>query len=287
MFSRDSHLEIFEYDHYRKFLRDFYELRKGAAEKLSFRHFARLAGFSSPSFLKMVIEGKRNLSHESIRKISEALRLNKEEAQYFTNLVLLNQADGVDEKRYYAEQLLRSRSYRRRNPLKSTQYDYYTSWYYVAIRELVATTSFTEDPEWIAAALEPSISPSEARAAIEDLLKLGLIVREPEGRLKQTEQVLTTGDEVDDASIGQFHREMMKKGSESIDRFGKAERDIASLTFGTGPKTAREIKELLQKFRKELIAVLVNSGEEATEVYQLNFQYFPLSRAGAGKERKR
>src|SRR6185295_13705882 len=94
MFSKDSKLEIFEYDHYRKFLRDFYDSRNDTSEKLSFRHFARLAGFNSPSFLKMVIEGSRNLSHESIRKIAEALRLNKEETQYFTNLVLLNQAEG-------------------------------------------------------------------------------------------------------------------------------------------------------------------------------------------------
>src|ERR1051326_7050786 len=125
MFSRSEKLDIFEYDHYRQFLRDFYEARKKSAEKLSFRHFARLAGFNSPSFLKMVIDGKRNLSHESIRKFAEALRLNQEEARYFTNLVLLNQAENTEEKGYYAEQLMRSRAYRKRNPLKPTQYDYY------------------------------------------------------------------------------------------------------------------------------------------------------------------
>ena len=234
----------------------------------------------------MVIDGKRNLSHESIKKCSEALMLNQQESRFFTHLVLLNQAQTDDEKRYYAEQLVRSRPYRKLHPLKSAQYDYYTKWYFVAIREMVATKEFQEDPEWVAKALEPQISVSEARFALESLIRLKLIERNTAGKLFQTSQSLTTGDEVDSVAVSQFHKEMLKKGSESIERFSPQERDISSLSFGAGPDTARKIKELIQRFRKDVADVLLGSQEESAEVYQLCFQLFPLTSVGkkaAGK----
>src|SRR5688572_30102358 len=98
---KDNEIEIFAYDNYRAFLKDFYEAKRKTAEKISFRQFARLAGFNSPSFLKMVIDGKRNLSNESIGKVASALRFNKEEAEFFNHLVLFNQAEGVEQKKFF------------------------------------------------------------------------------------------------------------------------------------------------------------------------------------------
>ncbi|HUP56210.1 MAG TPA: TIGR02147 family protein [Bdellovibrionota bacterium] len=280
---------IYEYKSYREFLTDFYESRKRSSEKFTLRRFASMAGFHSAGFLKMILSGQRNLSHESIRKLATALELNKEETGHFTNLVLLNQATTTDEKKYYAEQLLRSREYRKLNPFKSAQYDFYTQWYCIVIRELVAFEEFVEDPAWIASAVEPPISAREAQAALDLLLELELIERGPGGRLAQTKRALTTGDEVDSASVSEFHRSMLQRAAESIDRFDSQERDISALTFGAGPKTARQVKELVQKFRKDLAEVLLASDEKAEEVYELGFQFFPLSRRARvlGKKRSK
>ncbi len=103
---KDNEIEIFAYDNYRAFLKDYYESKRLTAEKISFRQFARLAGFNSPSFLKMVIDGQRNLSHESIGKVAVALRFNQEETEFFNHLVLFNQAEGVEQKKYFAERVL-------------------------------------------------------------------------------------------------------------------------------------------------------------------------------------
>src|SRR3989338_9919808 len=83
---------IFEYDNYRSFLKDLYALLKQEKSAFSFRFFSRQAGFRSPNFLKLVMEGKRNLSPESIEKFAKGLKLNKNEADFFRRLVLLNQA---------------------------------------------------------------------------------------------------------------------------------------------------------------------------------------------------
>src|SRR3989338_10129624 len=125
---------IFEFDNYRTYLKELYASLKTAKAPFSFRYFSKKAGFRSPNFLKLVMEGKRNISPESIEKFAQALDLNKEGAIFFRNLVLLNQATTVEERKFYAEQIIRSRFYRKVYPLKQAQFDYYSNWYFIPIR---------------------------------------------------------------------------------------------------------------------------------------------------------
>lgn len=267
---------IFEYDNYRTFLKDLYDALKGSQPSFSFRYFSNKAGFRSPNFLKLVMEGKRNVSPTSIEKFSQALDLNKEETIFFRNLVLLNQAATVEERKFYAEQLMRSRFYRKVHPLKQAQYDYYSKWYSIPIRELVGVTGFREDPDWVAHQLIPPITASEAKNALEELEQLGLIRRE-NGKLVQTDAFVSTGDEVSSGSVALFHKEMMQKGAESIDRFPAPEREISSVTVGVSVKAAMQMKDLVQRFRRELLTI-ASQSDKTQSVYQVNFQLFPLSK---------
>ena len=268
--------QIYGYSNYRKFLGDHYLYEKETQRRFSFRVFSRQAGFTSPNFLKLIIEGKRNLSGESVQKLVGSLKLNRNESDFFRNLVLLNQSTLVEERRFYAEQLLRSREYRKLHPLKPAQHAYYSRWYLVPIRELVATSHFREDAEWIAHALQPQISTADARKAIETLLELGLLKRDEKGKLIQSESLLSTGDEVTSAAVGKFHKEMIQKGSEAIDRFASEDRDISALTLGVSRKGAQQIKQMIQRFRKEILSI-ASQELNADAVYQINFQFFPVT----------
>jgi hypothetical protein len=79
-----------------------------------------------------------------------------------------------------------------------------------AIRELVLSPSFQEDPEWIASTLRPSIKPAEARQALDTLLELGLLVRTPEGTLRPKARVVSTGPETTGMHMTNDHAEMMR-----------------------------------------------------------------------------
>jgi uncharacterized protein (TIGR02147 family) len=116
---------IFEYDNYRHYLRDIYTKMKAKDRKFSFRYFSRLVGCTSTNFFKLVTDGERNLSAESIEKFSKGLKHNKEEAFFFKNLVMLNQATTTADRQFYAEQLFKSRSYKKIQPLKESQFHYY------------------------------------------------------------------------------------------------------------------------------------------------------------------
>ena len=64
---------LFEYMNYRDYLRDYYAEKKKQHAFYSFRLFAQKAGFASPNFFKLVIDGKRNMSKESVFRFSKAL----------------------------------------------------------------------------------------------------------------------------------------------------------------------------------------------------------------------
>lgn len=273
---------IFEYDNYRAYLGDLYRLYKETKPHFSYRYFSQKAGFRSPNFLKLVIEGKRNLSPESIEKFANALKLGKKEVDFFRVLVHLNQARTVGEKKIYAEQLMQFRPFRYIHPLRQDQYRYYADWYNIAIRELTTLPEFSEDPAWISRRLVPPISPQQAQKALDLLLQLGLLKRDDSGRLVQADAFISTGDEVTSTSVANYHRTMIRMGAEALDRFTGPDRDISSVTMTLSEKNFREIKALIQRFRKELLAI-ADQDQSPEGVYQVNFQLFPLAK-GAKKE---
>jgi uncharacterized protein (TIGR02147 family) len=267
---------IFEYDNYRIYLKETFEFLKAKDKKFSLRFFARVAGFSSHNTLWNVIDNRNNLSEEGVEKVLKALKLSREEATQFKNLVFLNQAKSAEEKSRFSKEILRSRAYKKTHPLVEAQLRYYTQWYYVVIREMVNLPAFRENPEWIIKNISPAISSKQAKEAIEELLTLNLLKRDESGRLLQTNNIVETPNEVTSSLVAQFHREFMKKASESIDLIPREDRDISSVTFHVSRHAAKTIKEKIQNFRRELLEE-ASHDPQPEAVFQLNFQLFPVT----------
>ena len=90
---------VMQYSDFREFLRDFYQERKPYG--FSFREFSKLAGYSSPVFLKLVIEGKANLSERGTERVANATGLVGADVEYFRILVAMNQSKKAEEKKGY------------------------------------------------------------------------------------------------------------------------------------------------------------------------------------------
>lgn len=275
--------DILEYGSYRKYLRDTYSYLKVEKPQFSFRFFSRMAGFNSPNFLKLVMEEQRNLSAESVEKFIKALKLTGKEATHFRQLVLLEQSESLEEKKIYAEQLIKSRNYKKLKPLSEKEFAYYSNWYYIPIREMVALPNFQEDPKWIAEQLVPKISTVQAKQALHDLLQLELLTRDANGKLKQTQTIVSTGDSITATSVINFHQIMAKLGGESIPRHHHTKRDISSVTVTLSKNSFEEMKKLVQNFRRELLD-LAEKDPHPEEVYQLNFHFFPLTKIKKEKD---
>lgn len=267
---------IFKYLDYRKYLQDIYKEKKETTTHFSFRYFAKVAGFKSTNYLKLIMDGHRNLSQEGIRKFCKGLKLKKDEQEFFENLVHMNQSGTDEERNYYYQRLASSKKYTAATNLEKEQYEYYSKWYNVAIRELVVLPDFKDDPKWIAEKLGNNITSREAAQSIKLLIKLKLLERDANGKLRQVDSSLTTGPEVKSLAVANFHREMLKKAGASIERTSHKHRDISSLTIPVSKETLEKVKKKLQEFRKELHGFIAEQ-EDYDTVYQFNFQLFNLS----------
>jgi uncharacterized protein (TIGR02147 family) len=275
---RRSPIDVFRYLDFRAFLADFYAARKRRG--FSYRSFSRAAGLGAPNYLKLVIEGQRNLTPPMAARFAGACGLSGDAADYFQQLVAFNQASGSEERNACYAKLTAFERYRRAHKLEMAQAAYYSTWYLPAIRELVASDRFDEQPEALAARLWPAIKSHEALKALEMLLELGLLERDPHGRLRQRTAVVSTGAETQGLHIANYHAQMMRRATEAMELVPALQRDISSITFCASEKLLPRLKKRMQEFRRELIE-LVEAEPERDQVVQLNLQLFPLTRPAA------
>ena len=269
--------DVFTYLDYRKFLKDAFDEMKAARRSFSHRSFARLAGFSSSNYLMLIMQGKRNLSSQGIQKVARALKLKKSEAEFFENLVRFNQAKTDAEKNVYYDRIAANRRYAEARKLEKGQFEYYSKWYIPIIREMVLLDDFREDAAWIVSRLTSSITPREAKEAIEFLLDLGLLARDAKDKLVQQDRHIASGDEVSSLAMTNFQREMIELAAKSIDATPPDLREIGSITFPVSQKRLARAKKMIREFRSRLAGFLAE-GKEADAVYQFNFQLFNLSK---------
>ena len=267
---------IFEFADFRDFLKELYDSSKGRDEKFSFRYFARLAGSKSPSFFKQIIEGQRNLTSRHIENLVRGLKFSDEEAFFFRNLVHLNQAKTVKDKQPFIAKILQSKTYRELHPLSHSQYDYLAQWYSVPIREMVALPGFREDPKWIVKQLKFPVSETQVKTAITEMIKLGLLVRNKKGLLVQAQAHVTTEDRIISSALAKYHQELIHRGSESIDRIPRQDREILGVTFAISQSSMERVKAKILDFRRELVEML--SAEQSPDaIYQFHLLFFPLA----------
>lgn len=274
-----SSVDVFRYLDVTAYLRDVYEASKADKRGFSYRAFSRRAGLQSPNHLKRVIDGERTLTPEMALRYAAALGLAGDAATYFCDLAAFGRAKTHDERNAAYQKLATYREYRRAQQLEIAQAAYHANWYLPAIREMVLRSDFCRDPQWIADHLIPKIRPSEASAALQTLLDLGLL-QEVDGRLVQSEAIVTTGPETRGLHIRNYHRAMMLRATEAMDLIPAASRDISSLTLCISEDGLAELKGRIRRFRQEVIALATGEAEaakDAVRVVQLNIQMFPLT----------
>ena len=275
MRSGSSTVNLFQYLDYRKFLRDWYQAAKKSRASFSFRTFSKRAGFQSTNFFKLVMDGERNLTEESLTKFVVGLKLNKQEQEFFRNLVFFNQAKTHEEKDLYYQRLIRSRKFNQLKPIEREQYEYYSTWYHTIIRELVVSKDFDGTPESIAKRISPSVTPAQAAKSIELLEKLGFI-KKTQGGWEQASSLVSTGPEVTSHMIVNYHKNLLDVTKEVLDQVPPSQRDVSTMTLGVLRDRIPQLKKKIQEFRQEILK-LVSTDTDPEEVVKLNIQLFPMT----------
>lgn len=268
-------VDVFRYRDYREFLAAFYAHKKPSG--LSYRSFAKAAGLGAPNYLKLVIDGKRNLSAEMAGRFAVACKLNEESTEYFKLLVAFNQACSDAERNVLHERLTKFARFRSSQRLDLAQKEYHSSWYIPAVRELVACPGFREEPAWIAKSLQPPITEKEAALALDVLHKLQLVEHDERGTLVQASRAVTTGAQASGLYIRNYHTELIQRAVSAMHELPSSERYIATLTLSASDATIAEVQRRVVAFRQEILE-LCDADLAPRRVVQLNLQLFPLSK---------
>jgi uncharacterized protein (TIGR02147 family) len=267
---------IYEFIDYRKFLDTFYKEQKKKSRNFSYRYFCLKAGINSPSFLKHVIDGKRNLTRAVIEKFRVALKLTPKESIYFRNLVFFNQAKTSGEKQEHYAVLRSMAGGVKEAVLGADTYDYFVNWYTPVIRELVCLYDFKEDYQSLAATLQPPILPSEAKASVKLLIRLKLVQRQADGTYTQTDSAITADGTITSMAVRSFTKSMIEHSKAALDSVDKNKRHISGITMGISPETFAVLCAEIEAF-KDRIKLIVNQDKYGSRIYQMNLSFFPVS----------
>lgn len=273
-------LSIFDYTDYRHFLADLTKLLK--AEKSSFNHsyITKKLDLKAPGYLKMIIDGKRNLSQDLLYPLCEILKIEGRARRYFAALVAYNQESHPDRKKQHFDDLAALTPNRGQYEIKKNQYQYLSKPYYPCVRELVTLKDFSEDYEWMAKRCFPAITAAEAKEAVATLLNLGLLARDASGKLVQTETFVRTEDyDTKIVEAYQTHDAVLSLAREALLNVPQSDRQYYTMTLSLPADKAKEIVDRFYEFRDEVVSILnrVEPGE-CDEVYQMNFQFFPRTK---------
>lgn len=271
------HDQVYKYLDYREFLKDLVAALKMQRGEFTMRYFADKAGFGSPSYLKMVMDGKRQLTNKSLDKFCAALVISGREKKYFTSLVRYNQETNPDLKARLFDELSGLRPRKTLTELTKKQIQYLTHHHYACIREMVLLDDFQENAKWIASRCLPRISPQEARMAITTLLDLGFLGRDKDGKLIQSESTVGTQAQTELVQAFNFHDAVLSKARECLSHSKQEERHFEALTIPVTPEIHKKLRQKIQHFIEDALLEVNTLSRGFKEVYQLNVQLFPVT----------
>jgi uncharacterized protein (TIGR02147 family) len=277
---------VSDYMDFRTYLAAFFDYKRkqsaGDLRPYSYATFSAGANIKSPNYLKMIIEGRRNLSSDMILKFAKALGLNKELTEDFDLLVSYGQAmDGADRNMF----LKKLSEHRVQVKLRTGEIDKKTwekipSWAAWVIYAMVDQEGVRYDLKSLKDLLRGKASEDEIEQALGSLFKSGELVMDPAtGEVTKARTLIESAEDVPVALVRKLQAQLMYLGLESLYQDAATEREFGTLTLSLTKQEFEEVKFKLRQIRKQInkdnsIARMSSKGDR---VYQLNIQLFPVT----------
>lgn len=242
--------------------------RQSSNPRYSLRAFARTLGLS-PSFVSMVLSGKRRINASRVGPVATRLGWPKRQRRMFELTNAYELAPLAERPRILGEiDDLEGTS--DVSIVKADVFRAISIWYHAAICALVGVDDFDSDPVWIAKRL--GILPLEADLAVSRLVRVGLL-RWKDGKLEKASPLFSTGD-VPSQAIRGFHSHILAKAAVALEQQPMADRDIAGITMAIDREKVAEAREKIIEFSRNLRQQLTRGSKNA--VYQLSVAFFRL-----------
>lgn len=165
---------------------------------------------------------------------------------------------------------------RGRTLLVEDEFEVIKDWHYLAILNLAKLPDNQCSSEWIAQRL--GLSFELANESLKKLLVLGLL-ESVDGKLVRTLTPITTTVDIPSLSIREHHKQSLFKAVDALEEVAVELRDYTTVTYAINVELIPEIKKMIHSFHRKLGKAI--PAKDATDVYRLNIQFFPLTKPKA------
>jgi len=270
-------ITVYDYLEYREYLWDWFVEKKKSNPRFSHRLFSRKMSQKSPSFLKDIIDGRRNITADQQDDFWRVLTLNKKEGAFFSDLVTLDQSKDDDKRKRAFERIAAARRVYGARRVEEDSYLYLSNWYCPAIRELALLPNFKAEPDWIIEHIRPKITRNQALSALDILQALNMITLQENGTVTVQDGTLTTAPQVSGIAVHNFHQQMLQLAIESIERFHSSQRHLVGVTVNVPNSLLPKLKDEINDFAARLCDICDSCTDESEQALQINLHFYPLS----------
>lgn len=275
-----------EYTDFRQYLKDVYDHKRASEgtglRPYSYSTFSAAADIKSPNYLKLIIEGRRNLSEDMMARFAKALRLNREETAEFKALVRYGQASQPIERNHFLKELadLRARRELDRGNINQRSWEKVPSWIGWVLYAMVDQKGVEFDAEQVLRMFRLKTSTEDIRDSMRKLFESGELVRNEEtGEVSKPREMIEPPQDLPVALIRKLQAELIYLGIESLFNDSPKDREFGALTMALTQEEFEQVRFEVRQLRKRLhkdVSVKRKSSK-GDRVYQLNIQLFPVT----------
>ncbi len=277
------------YTDFRQFLKDVYSYRRltesTGVRAYSYSAFSAAADIKSPNYLKLIIEGRRNLSDDMIAKFGRALRLQKSEVEEFRALVHYGQATEPIERNQYLKELadIRARRAFATGEMSQQAWEKIPSWMGWVLYAMADQQGVQFDPDELYRVMRAKTSPEDVRNEMKRLMLNGdlkqTVSQNGETAIVKGRDIIDSPQELPVEMIRKLQAELIYLGIESLFRDSPKEREFGAMTIAMTPSEFEQVRFELRQTRKRIQKDLKMKREagKGERVYQMNIQLFPVT----------
>lgn len=273
------------YTDYRLFLQDFFDYRRDQTKRdrrpYSYAMFSAAADIRSPNYLKLVIEGKRNLSEDMAKKFAKAMGLSKSETEEFVSLVRFTQTENPLERNQRLKELsdLRVGQKLKKGEINQDTWEKIPSWVAWVLHALTDQKNVSADFESLYSQLRRKAKPDVVKRCLDKLMASGELSATEDGKLEKGRLLMSGSENVPVDLVRKIQSELIYLGLESLAQDPPQDREFGAMTVALTEEEFEQLKFELRQFRKRWTKDILVKRQESKgdRVFQLNIQLFPVS----------
>ena len=278
--------QLSQYVDYRKYLADFFIAKQEETQSnlrpYSYSDFSAGADIKSPNYLKLIIEGQRNLSRDMSKRFSKALRHSRAQSKEFDLLVQYCQEKDPLQRTRNLKELSEYRAHKamESGAISKEIWDQVSNWLGWVLYAMVDQKDVEFTPQGLRRLLRGQVNEAQIQQAMDKLLKANDIRVDPETLVAEKTGTRLSGlDDIPAELVRKIQSELIYLGLESLHKNSAHEREVSGFTLSMTEKEFEWVRFELRKLRKQIQKEISMKREQSQgdRVYQVNMQLFPVT----------